>query len=334
MHARPAKSQDQGFGARAREWLRRKMRPPRRLRITRTGRTYLMVTLGVGMGALNTGNNLLYLLLGLLLSVIILSGLLSERALRDLTVERLGTDGAFAKEPSPFRWALRRKRGHAFALEVREVAEGVTGHARLAWLPPGPAQVVRGQVSFPRRGPTPLSVVEVSTEWPLGLFNKSRRFDLESVIEVFPARVSPDGSSPTAESGPVGDVERPRHLDGQGDLAGLRELADGEDARRIHWLKSATAGRLLRTEREREEHHSVTLEMPVGLTGAALERACERLAAEATRLIHLGHEVGMRLPGRDLIPAPGTAQLRRLLRELSRIGFESPQQLRDAGGRR
>ena len=65
-------------------WRRLKaaLRPPRTLKVTRMGRTYLVVTFGVGLGALNTGNNLLYLVLGLLLSVIILSGVLSERCLR------------------------------------------------------------------------------------------------------------------------------------------------------------------------------------------------------------------------------------------------------------
>ncbi len=333
MSARAAGRPNRNARQRALAWLRRRLRPPRRLRVTGTGRTYLMVTLGVGLGALNTGNNLLYLLLGLLLSVIVLSGILSERALRDLTVERLGTEGAFAREPSPFRWSLRRRRGHAFALEVREVAGGVQGQARLAWLPPGSAQVLRGQLTFPRRGPTLLEVVEVSTEWPFGLFHKSRRFELESVVDVYPARVPPTGEVPSAETGPVGDVERPRHLDGNGDLAGLRELSDGEDARRVHWLKSATTGRLLRTEREREEHHSVTLELPAGLSGPALERACERLAAEAMRLIHQGHEVGMRLPGRELRPAAGTGQLRRLLRELSRVGHEPLPESSPPGGR-
>src|SRR5262245_56246883 len=90
--------------------IRRWLRPPRTLKTTRTGRTYLVLTLGVGFGALNTGNNLLYLLLGLLLSMIVLSGVLSERALRHLRVRRLGADGAHAGEPFPFRWVVSRSR--------------------------------------------------------------------------------------------------------------------------------------------------------------------------------------------------------------------------------
>ena len=49
-------------------WLRRKLRPPRRLRFTREGRVIVILSIGVGFAAINTGNNLLYLLLGWLLS--------------------------------------------------------------------------------------------------------------------------------------------------------------------------------------------------------------------------------------------------------------------------
>src|SRR5690606_41777220 len=79
---------------------------PRRLKVTGTGRTYLMVTLGVGIGALNTGNNLLYLLLGLLLGVIVLSGLLSERVLRGLHVEREASDAMQVLQTGTTRWRL------------------------------------------------------------------------------------------------------------------------------------------------------------------------------------------------------------------------------------
>ena len=43
----------------------------RRLRFTREGRWFTFLTVGVGFGAINTGNNLLYLLLGWMLSAII-----------------------------------------------------------------------------------------------------------------------------------------------------------------------------------------------------------------------------------------------------------------------
>src|SRR4051812_47786096 len=81
-------------------WRRIKaaLRPPRTLKVTRTGRTYVILTLGVGMGALNTGNNVLYMVLGLQLAMIVVSGILSERALSGLRVRRLGADSPHAGE--------------------------------------------------------------------------------------------------------------------------------------------------------------------------------------------------------------------------------------------
>src|ERR1700743_3004921 len=62
--------------------------PPRRLRFTREGKFFVGITLGVGFAAINTANNLLYLLLGMLLALIVVSGIMSELSLRDLTAVR------------------------------------------------------------------------------------------------------------------------------------------------------------------------------------------------------------------------------------------------------
>ena len=57
-------------------------------RLTREGRYFLLITFCVGFAAINTGNNLLYLLFGMFLSLIIVSGVMSELSLRQLTVSR------------------------------------------------------------------------------------------------------------------------------------------------------------------------------------------------------------------------------------------------------
>ena len=67
----------------------RRLRPPRVLRPTRAGWVFFGLTFGVGFAALNTGNNLLYLVLSLMLAFLVLSGALSESALRGITVQRI-----------------------------------------------------------------------------------------------------------------------------------------------------------------------------------------------------------------------------------------------------
>ena len=49
----------------------------RPIRFTRFGTFYILFTIGVGAAAINTGNNLLYLILGMLLGFIVISGFLS-----------------------------------------------------------------------------------------------------------------------------------------------------------------------------------------------------------------------------------------------------------------
>ncbi|HSL70011.1 MAG TPA: hypothetical protein VK864_07190, partial [Longimicrobiales bacterium] len=79
-----------------RQWLR----PPRRLRFTRSGGLLTAAIIALGFATLNTGNNLLYLVLGGLLGLIMLSGWLSEQVLRGIQVRRRLPRAATAREPA------------------------------------------------------------------------------------------------------------------------------------------------------------------------------------------------------------------------------------------
>lgn len=306
------------------EALRRWLRPPRKLRVTRMGRTYLVITVGVGIGALNTGNNLLYLVLGLQLSIIVVSGILSERCLRGLRVRRLGSESPFAGELFPFRWALRAGKSPAFALTVRERGGALEAEGAVGFLAPGEEQIVRTTAVAERRGPRALEGIEVSTRFPLGLFEKVRTFDEDGLLLVYPRRGFDCAAGPPPQLGQVGEAGNPRQSDGNGDLLGLRPLREGEDARRVHWLKSAAAGKLLRTEREREERRSFILCLPDGLTPDAQDRRCEELTGLAIALLGSGNEVGLEAPDHRLRPAAGPGQLRRILEGLAWAGHDRP----------
>lgn len=302
--------------------VRQRLKPPRTLKVTRTGRTYLLVTVGVGLGALNTGNNLLYLVLGVLLSMIVVSGVLSERSLKWLAVERIGTESAYASEPVAYRFALERLKGMGFAYTVKEAGGALEGQGSLAVLEMGARAVLRADVTPERRGPLALEGIAVTTTYPLGLFAKTRVFDLPGTLLVFPKRTYVCDRGGIAESGPAGERGNPLRSDGTGDLLGLKELGPGEDSRRVHWLKSAAAGKLLKVEREREERRTYLLEVDPAAPLPLLDRRCEEAAASAHRLIAEGHEVGLRAGETQLRPAAGPAQERRILIALARLGHD------------
>ena len=60
---------------------------PRKLTFTMEGKFLVFITLGIGFAAVNTGVNLLYLLMAMLLSIIVASGILSELTLKKLRWE-------------------------------------------------------------------------------------------------------------------------------------------------------------------------------------------------------------------------------------------------------
>lgn len=306
-----------------RAW-RRAWTPPRRLRTTAAGRTYLVLTFGVGLGALNTGNNLLYLVLGLQLSIVVVSGILSERCVRRVQVRRLVPGSPRARTPFHLCWGLRLEQGHAFALSVAEV-HPVLGASlgQLAWLPPGEEVVVRAVATAPRRGPLPLRAIRISTAFPFGLFVKSRDLEAPGELLILPGR-SPAPPEPPSPSSGLGVEQRSvRGLDGGGDLAQLRELREGEDARRIHWRKSAQLGTLLRVERDAQPQPRIVLQLDDRAPPEALDGACEALAARAELLLARGAEVGLESTGGvRLKPGTGAFQSQAILRALARAGHQ------------
>ncbi|MDP1828347.1 MAG: DUF58 domain-containing protein [Archangium sp.] len=300
----------------------------RTLKATRVGRTYLVITVGIGLGALNTGNNLLYLVLGFLLAIIVLSGVLSERVISDIRVKRLLPDGAFANEPFPLRYEVSRVKGRAFAVRLSEGGGVLDGWAWIPTVLAGTKVTARADVTAPRRGPLRLKQVQISTFFPFGLFEKSRTVDVEDLLLIWPRRgfsceaPAPDGGHLTGESGSQ------RHRDGSGDVQGLRELGDLEDARRVHWKKSATVGKLLKVEREREDRKQYTLRIDSDVPGDPLERACEETAALTNRLLSEGNDVGLEAGGRRIRPASGPGHEKRILSALAALGYAMPGELK------
>jgi uncharacterized protein (DUF58 family) len=304
-----------------------KKRPPswrRTLKATRVGRTYLVLTVGIGLAALNTGNNLLYLVLGFLLSLIVLSGVLSERVIADIKVKRLLPDGAFANEPFPLRYEVTRTKGRAFAVRLSEGGGTLDGWAWIPTVLGGEPVIARADVTAPRRGPLALREVQVSTFFPFGLFEKSRSLPVEDLLLVWPRRGFSCEAPASDEGLRAGDGGSQRHRDGSGDVQGLRELGELEDARRVHWKKSATAGKLLVVEREREDRKQYTLRIEGELPGDPLERACEETAALTNRLLGEGNEVGLVAGGRKIRPASGPGHEKRILSALAVLGYATP----------
>lgn len=308
---------------RKRSWLR----PPRALRATRAGWCFLAIIFGVGFAALNTGNNLLYLILALMLAFLVLSGLLSEASLRGIRIERSLPRELFAGSPN--RVVLRVHNGQrriaSFAITIEDRLDansGLEAAGRTFALRVGPRSSEDRSYLFEpeRRGDVRFDGFRVSTRFPFGLFVKSRELDLPERAIVYPPvrRVPLDARAARSDA----NDEEPSAASNDGDeIAGLREFEPGDSLVRVHWRSSTRAGRLLVGEREGVgvAEFEVRLQLPPNSADGLIEERVAQAASEVVSHLEIGSRVGLRTRSVCFAPATGFAHRSELLCFLARV---------------
>src|SRR3954468_18900472 len=93
-------------------------RPRRTIRPTREGWWCLAVTVGLGITAMNTGNNLLYLLESMVLALIVVSGVLSEQSVRGVRVTMRLPDEIYAGTPCTIVARVRNTKRRRASLSI------------------------------------------------------------------------------------------------------------------------------------------------------------------------------------------------------------------------
>ncbi len=284
-----------------------------RLKFTREGRYFVAITLGVGFAAINTGNNLLYLLLGMTLSMIIVSGILSEQALRGLVAERDLPHEVHAGRPflTGITLANTKRRLPSFSVQVEDVLDGPAAKkCYFLKVPPGARQQTSYRTELPRRGRWRFDGFRLSTRYPFGFFLKSRQVAAPAELLVYP-RIVPVGDLPDAARSLVGQVPVNRRGPGR-EFHGLRPYREGDDARDIHWKRSAREGRLVLREYETEGSRRVTVllntlapEPPAGAFAEEVERGVDMAASLVAHFARGGFEVDLVVDGRRLPAADG-----------------------------
>jgi len=257
-----------GVAARLRRWSDRRG-VPEAIRITRVGLWFVLFTVIVGIAATNTGNNALYLVLAMMLSLLAVSGVISRWNLRRLAIVVEPPGELFAKRPTLVDFAVRNA-GRRLPRWLLVVGLGPAGPWRLVpFLAAG--QTARGtlEMIFRRRGRHRLGAAHVASLFPLGLFRKGMRYGLDGEVLVYP-ELFPPGEVEVVASGLSGDRTSARPGWGH-ELHALRGFRAGDDPRGIHWKKTAQTGSMVFQERETEE----TLRLSI-----LFDNGCGRLATE------------------------------------------------------
>lgn len=295
----------------------------RSIRLTSEGGRYVLLTLAVGVAAINTGNNLLYLLLAMLLSLVVMSGLLSEQSLRGLEFRRRMPDRIFANQPATVTLSIanRKARVPTFSLRVLDVVAGtpVDRGIHLLHIPPRSVTVHSYPILIARRGLYRIEGIKLLTRFPFGLFLKTATLPVASEAVVFP-EIRPLPRALFQDVTTRGhDHAAARRGPGVA-LYNLRRYHAGDDSRAIHWKTTARQRRLMVRETEAEDQRRVVLVFPTAAPASArpaFEQAVSLTASLAAFFHRQGHAIRLLIGDEEIPFGTGEAHYEAILRALA-----------------
>ena len=265
-------------------------------KVSREGWIYIGGIILVALAALNTGNNLLFLILASLIAIILMSGILSSVTLSGVEMRLELPEHIFAGQPVRATLELQNEKLTlpSFSLRVEAVTTKQSPAAALLETPvyfPYLPKLDRVKQSVPmtfsRRGIYRQEAFRIVTRFPFGFLQKARRLDLRTEALVYPS-VEPTQEFLEILPGLQGALESLSKGPGQ-DLYALRDYVPTDSARHVHWKASARLGSLMVREFTREDDCRVLLVLDphasspaANSTAAATERTNERFDRAAT----------------------------------------------------
>jgi uncharacterized protein (DUF58 family) len=257
-------------------------------RLTREGIVYLVAISILVLAAVNTGNNLLFMILACSLAGILISGVLSRIVLTGIDLKFEMPEHIFAEQPVLAELELRNEKQTwpSFSLRVtgeskKSAAEVLTRPVFFPYISRKGSARQKVELMFPRRGVYRQDSFSIRTRFPFGFFEKSRHVNSQLEIVVYP-RVSP--TDHFYEVLPLLSGEMASHFRGRGhELHSLRNYLHTDSARFVDWKVSAKAGRLMVREFAREDERRVMLVLDPFIGPADISMGQNALAEHAEK---------------------------------------------------
>jgi len=272
-------------------------------RLTRSGLLFFLAIIGIGAVAINSGNNLLYLIFSALLSALIFSGLLSVANLRRLDVSLDAADEVYAGRPALV--SVRVRNTGSFPLFFARIGVrqgGETVSLGVPFVDARSALELPLTLTLPTRGRVTGLWADIASTFPFGIVEMRRDVTVGGELIVYP-HIRPVLLQQQDEEGEH-RLERAR-AGGDGDFFSLRKYHEGDDSRHIDWKVSARRGDPYVVEQEARYQQETVFYLDTA-RGAwpdsqAFELGISKIASGLTSVFESGEAVGLALPGSFLV---------------------------------
>lgn len=271
------------------------------------------MTLLLGFSAVNTGNNLLFLVVSGLLAFMSVTGMAGMLNLKGLTPRLVAPEEIFAGSPAGFRLLLHNAKIRIPSFLIRLECQGGRPVA-IPLVPAGESVATTMGFTFPSRGETRVASITISSPFPVNFFIRYWTFSLDSTFVVFPRLLPVSAAGDGGEARRQGDgVQLARGLDGE--LERISGYSGREPLRMIHWKLSARGDELLVKEFGRQAMHPLVIDLE-RQPGRTLEERLSTAAWLVKRWV-MQRPVGLKLAGRSIAAGTGHRHGMRLLTELA-----------------
>jgi uncharacterized protein (DUF58 family) len=238
----------------------------------------------LALAAVNTGNNLLYLIFSIMIAVAVVAFALTEWSLRRLRARLQIPEEVIAGRPFLLGLEATASEGKFPAPWARATVRGLPDPVAPLSIPamaPGGRAVVCATARISRRGVHTKLAVNLQSAYPFNLFSRGRLVRQESSVVVTPRRHS---IRSLAVPSPASRGQVAASYPGEGiELFNIRDYTPEDDARRIDWKASARLDRPMLREFEREHERTLDVvldERPVeGATPGAFDELVETAAS-------------------------------------------------------
>ncbi len=248
-------------------------------KLTREGVIYLVATFIISLAAINTGNNLLFIVLASLVAGILIGGIASHIVLSGIDMELDLPDHVFAERPVRARFTLRNRKLTLPSISLTVSSEGIKKTRKkrfwkkkeeatepnrilndtvyFPYIPRRRHSTQTVELTFPRRGRYSQDTFYASSKFPFGFLLKSRKISAASEIIAYPP------IAPTEEFYEIlpllsGEIES--YSKGRGpDLYAIRNYESTDSVRHVDWKATARTQEMKVREFTREDERRVQI---------------------------------------------------------------------------
>ncbi len=168
-------------------------KPPRSLGFTPFGAAVVLLTVGVGLAAMNTGNNLVYMVFGMMLGLITASGILSEINLRHLEIDWIFPMEVYAKKTFTIRMLVRNQKEKIPSFGINTALEISLNQKKNEWVETNFLMVSAKsqknsdiQILPEKRGELEIKALKIETQFPFSFFKKYFIRPIDKKLIVYP----------------------------------------------------------------------------------------------------------------------------------------------------